>query len=148
MLGFEDDAVGALPDATEDAVLVHVGQRRPDPPLPGSSAGQSVQALPSNNVSSSCSPQHVTGKTHAELSQESASPLGSTFPTLRQSPENDLTPQIRPRRHVTNATACGREGQGHASEGCVHALRGGASAREVPRAGDIQKQAGVPNARI
>lgn len=80
MLGFEDDAVGALPNATEDAILVHVGPRRPDPTPQGTSVGASLQALPSNYASSSCSVKHVTGKTGAELSQESTSPLGSTFP--------------------------------------------------------------------
>lgn len=80
MLGFEDDAVGALPDATENAILIHVGLGRPDPTLQGSSLGQSQQALPSNNASSSVSVEHVTGNTGGELSQESASPLGSTFP--------------------------------------------------------------------
>lgn len=46
VLGFEDDAMGALPDATEDAVLVHVRLRRPDPPRQlGCSTGQSVQAV-------------------------------------------------------------------------------------------------------
>lgn len=80
VLGFKDDAVGALPDATEDTILVHVGPRRPDPTLQGSNLARSLQALPSNNASSSCSIKHVTGKTGAELSQESACPLGSTFP--------------------------------------------------------------------
>lgn len=74
VLGFEDNAVRALPDATEDAVLVHVAPRRPDLLLLGPSAGQSVRALPSNNASSSGSVRHVTGKTWAEPRRESASP--------------------------------------------------------------------------